>query len=196
MLYFASPFFEAALSGNWAETGRPTSMSSVITIPQPPSIPGGESQNSECSTEISFAPADELDGDDEHDFLDASEGEQSDTGASAGVSDEEKVQERKKSLDILQSAPQVTGPEPTDPEKAKLKVPEISKPKALAKVHRRPKTNGQDAVIVLKEEKVFSVASSPDDILQTVHQGQHVPRLPEVDLPTVSSCICGEVRDS
>ena len=31
MLYFASPFFQAALSGNWSETGRP---SSVITIPK------------------------------------------------------------------------------------------------------------------------------------------------------------------
>ncbi|EEB95784.1 hypothetical protein MPER_05193, partial [Moniliophthora perniciosa FA553] len=27
VLFFASPFFEAALSGNWAETGRPPSMS-------------------------------------------------------------------------------------------------------------------------------------------------------------------------
>lgn len=31
MLYFASSFFQAALSGNWSETGRP---SSVITIPK------------------------------------------------------------------------------------------------------------------------------------------------------------------
>ena len=31
VLYFASPFFQAALSGNWSETGRP---SSVITIPK------------------------------------------------------------------------------------------------------------------------------------------------------------------
>ncbi|THH33251.1 hypothetical protein EUX98_g893 [Antrodiella citrinella] len=165
VLYFASPFFEAALSGNWAETGRPTSMSSVITIPQPPSIPGGESRNSDCSTEISFAPVDELYGDDEHDIVYASEGEQSDTGASAGVSDEEKVQERKKSLDILQSAPQTIGSEPPDVEKGKLKIPEISKPKALAKVHRRPKTNGQDAVIVLKEEK----ASTFHDFLKWIY---------------------------
>jgi hypothetical protein len=41
ILYFASPFFEAILSGDWAETaGRPMSMSSVITISQPPAIPG------------------------------------------------------------------------------------------------------------------------------------------------------------
>ena len=31
VLFFASPFFEAALSGDWAETGRPQSVSSVIT---------------------------------------------------------------------------------------------------------------------------------------------------------------------
>ncbi|KAK2467764.1 hypothetical protein APHAL10511_000059 [Amanita phalloides] len=34
VLYFASPFFQAALSGNWSETGRPSSMSSSVTIPQ------------------------------------------------------------------------------------------------------------------------------------------------------------------
>ncbi|KAF8647041.1 hypothetical protein AX16_006878 [Volvariella volvacea WC 439] len=38
VLFFASPFFEAALSGNWSETsgGRPQSVSSIITISQPP----------------------------------------------------------------------------------------------------------------------------------------------------------------
>jgi len=36
ILFFASPFFEAALSGHWLETGRPASIaSSVITISQP-----------------------------------------------------------------------------------------------------------------------------------------------------------------
>ncbi|KAG8960162.1 hypothetical protein FRC03_006992 [Tulasnella sp. 419] len=40
ILVFASPFFEAALSGCWAETGRPSSLSSVITISQPPTVPG------------------------------------------------------------------------------------------------------------------------------------------------------------
>ncbi|KAG6375542.1 hypothetical protein JVT61DRAFT_3103 [Boletus reticuloceps] len=43
VLFFASPFFEAALSGSWLETGRPPSMSSVITISQPPSVPGSQS---------------------------------------------------------------------------------------------------------------------------------------------------------
>ncbi|KAF8342194.1 uncharacterized protein EI90DRAFT_2988693 [Cantharellus anzutake] len=40
VLFFASPFFEAALSGGWRETGRRASVaSSIITISQPPQIP-------------------------------------------------------------------------------------------------------------------------------------------------------------
>ncbi|KZO95562.1 hypothetical protein CALVIDRAFT_482720 [Calocera viscosa TUFC12733] len=43
VLIFASPFFAAALSGNWAETGRPASLSSsVITVTRsstPPPLP-------------------------------------------------------------------------------------------------------------------------------------------------------------
>ena len=48
ILVFASPFFEAALSGDWSETrvdeqsivsSRRRSVASVITIPQPPSNP-------------------------------------------------------------------------------------------------------------------------------------------------------------
>ncbi|KAF8200869.1 hypothetical protein BJ912DRAFT_1123308 [Pholiota molesta] len=34
ILFFASPFFEAVLSGNWSETGRPQSISSIVTISQ------------------------------------------------------------------------------------------------------------------------------------------------------------------
>ena len=40
VLSFASPFSQAGLNGNWTETGRPLSMSSVITISQPPIVPG------------------------------------------------------------------------------------------------------------------------------------------------------------
>ncbi|TFY79431.1 hypothetical protein EWM64_g4579 [Hericium alpestre] len=57
ILYFASPFFQAALSGDWAETGRPASMSSVITIAQPPVIPG-DKHYSEARTAMTFAPMD------------------------------------------------------------------------------------------------------------------------------------------
>ena len=57
VLWFASPFFQAALSGNWAETGRPLSMSSVITISQPPVVPG-DKIHPDAPTAMTFAPVD------------------------------------------------------------------------------------------------------------------------------------------
>ncbi|TDL26245.1 hypothetical protein BD410DRAFT_764711 [Rickenella mellea] len=68
ILVFASPFFEAALSGHWSETsraktanGRPQSMSSVITISQPPSVPGEKGSTPaarDSAPEMTFAPID------------------------------------------------------------------------------------------------------------------------------------------
>ncbi|KZS98220.1 hypothetical protein SISNIDRAFT_476784 [Sistotremastrum niveocremeum HHB9708] len=60
VLVFASPFFEAALSGSWSETGRlgrPHSVSSVITISQPPLKPNAGSI-ADIPTEMTFAPMD------------------------------------------------------------------------------------------------------------------------------------------
>ncbi|KAI9510929.1 hypothetical protein F5148DRAFT_1175325 [Russula earlei] len=57
VLWFASPFFQAALSGNWAETGRPLSMSSVITISQPPTVPG-DKIHTDVPTAMTFASMD------------------------------------------------------------------------------------------------------------------------------------------
>jgi len=57
VLWFSSPFFQAALSGNWAETGRPLSMSSVITISQPPVVPG-DKIHPDAPTAMTFAPVD------------------------------------------------------------------------------------------------------------------------------------------
>jgi hypothetical protein len=57
VLWFASPFFQAALSGNWAETGRPLSMSSVITISQPPIVPG-DKIHPDAPIAMTFAPMD------------------------------------------------------------------------------------------------------------------------------------------
>ena len=85
ILLFASPFFEAALSGkfvvvlsfvnraligspSWSETGRPLSMSSVITISQPPVVPG-DKPNLEPLEGITFAPAPDSD-EDADDFAD------------------------------------------------------------------------------------------------------------------------------
>ncbi|KDQ15188.1 hypothetical protein BOTBODRAFT_158437 [Botryobasidium botryosum FD-172 SS1] len=50
VLVFASPFFEALLSGNWAETGRPSSLSSGITISVAPSTTDPELPRSEPDT--------------------------------------------------------------------------------------------------------------------------------------------------
>ncbi|KAG9030488.1 hypothetical protein FRB95_003883 [Tulasnella sp. JGI-2019a] len=55
VLVFASPFFEAALSGSWAETGRPASIASVITISQPPSVPESNSNPMASSSFTSSA---------------------------------------------------------------------------------------------------------------------------------------------
>lgn len=78
MLYFASPFFQAALSGDWAETGRPASMSSVITISQPPVVLG-DKRRSDAPTEMIFAP---MDPDIDPEELDIDLGESSDAEAS------------------------------------------------------------------------------------------------------------------
>ena len=67
VLWFASPFFQAALSGNWAETGRPLSMSSVITISQPPTVPG-DKIHPDAPTAMTFAPVDPDLDPDELDF--------------------------------------------------------------------------------------------------------------------------------
>lgn len=145
------------MSGDWAETGRPTSMSSVITIPQPPTVPG-EQLLSDTSTEIVFAPVDpDLYGDDvDYDFDGDGEGDEEQMEASA-ADEEERERERKKSLEILQSAPLPTSNESSDSERLNPKAADGGKPKdkkAQAKVQRRPKSGGHDAVIVLKEEKV------------------------------------------
>lgn len=64
ILVFASPFFEAALSGDWSETrpesyvsGRRQSISSVITISQPPVVPG-DTCAKDNPTEMTFTPVD------------------------------------------------------------------------------------------------------------------------------------------
>lgn len=178
MLFFASPFFEAALSGSWAETGRPPSMSSVITISQPPSIPGDKGINEMPA--MTFAPV-EPDPEDfelafDSDTVSKSEGSGTTASESEGsdaelaqtkdiLCIEERAEARDNSLAQLQC-----GTAPTrkrEGKKLKLKryggtseEDELSPRKvyqpAQATVRRRPKANGPDAdaVIVLKEEKV------------------------------------------
>ncbi|KAL9711814.1 hypothetical protein Ac2012v2_004886 [Leucoagaricus gongylophorus] len=157
VLYFASPFFEAALSGHWSETGRPLSMSSVITISQPPVVPGDKP---DLEAEMTFAPMDlasnqvELDGLLDSDGVRLSENECSDAERSI-IS---KFQARDDSLAKLQGSGSVHKKlEDTTSGTRKLSA-------AHAKVRRRLK-DGPDAVIVLKEER----ASTFHDFLKFVY---------------------------
>lgn len=160
LLYFASPFFEAALSGHWSETGRPPSMSSVITISQPPIVPGDKP---DLEAEMTFAPVDpdgdpnELDVLFELDAARLSENE----GSDAELGSLSRSQARDDSLAKLQgsgSAHDKPTSEDSSPSTRKVST-------AHAKVKRRPK-DGPDAVIVLKEERVSWLLSfGPDGII-------------------------------
>ncbi|SJK97417.1 uncharacterized protein ARMOST_00669 [Armillaria ostoyae] len=150
VLYFASPFFEAALSGEWAETGRPPSMSSVITISQPPSIPGDRTK-SDVPTEMTFSPMDSDPDAEDLDVIadtDLSKSEDSTTSVTSSIELSRKEAKARARDDSL----------------AKLQGGSPNQPKRVATVKRRPK-NGPDAVIVLKEER----ASSFHDFLKFVY---------------------------
>ncbi|KAK7057276.1 hypothetical protein R3P38DRAFT_2840352 [Favolaschia claudopus] len=159
VLYFASPFFEAALSGNWAETGRPQSMSSIITISQPPSIPGDRS-NHETPAEVTYAPMEDPESSpdemesaskDDGDSSPASEGDSS--SSDNEPTKDAKAQAIDDSLAKLQSRPR------SSTETSRVKVAP-----AQATVKRHVK-NGPDAVIVLKEER----ANTFHDFLKFVY---------------------------
>ncbi|KIY74284.1 hypothetical protein CYLTODRAFT_439214 [Cylindrobasidium torrendii FP15055 ss-10] len=132
VLYFASPFFEAALSGDWAETGgsgsgRPASMSSIITISQ-----AGD------QTDATVTRGDDTD------ICDSSDIE--------GNKGKDKVREREDSLAKLEAGTHTPS----------LNIPSDTKPiQKVAMVKR----NGQDAVVVLKEER----ASAFHDFLKFVY---------------------------
>ncbi|KAF8210148.1 hypothetical protein K438DRAFT_1809078 [Mycena galopus ATCC 62051] len=156
VLYFASPFFEAALSGNWAETAETGRPQSIITISQPPSNPGDRS-NHEAPAEVTFAPMEDSENSSEDttskDGLDSatiSEGEGSDVDTEAAK--DAKAQAIDESLAKLQSGSR------SSTEATRVKAP------AQATVKRRVE-NGPDAVIVLKEER----ASTFHDFLKFVY---------------------------
>ncbi|KAG6917423.1 hypothetical protein DXG01_002508 [Tephrocybe rancida] len=174
VLFFASPFFEAALSGHWSETGpgRPPSMSSVITISQPPTVPGERGANTEASTEMSFTPIDpdldpsELDIIREHEAppSSSSEGEEEDSqSVSASEPDiatplpqaDEIARARDDSLLKLQ------GVDGRGEGSRQFKRGSVERPHS-----KRPRLrHGPDAVIVLKEER----ASTFHDFLKFVY---------------------------
>lgn len=122
-------------------------MSSVITISQPPSIPGGKSIP-EVPTEMTFAPMDP-DTEDLEAAVDVkSDGESSDFEA---TTEQAKAQARNGSLAKLQ------GTSSSHPDENHI----VKKlPPAQATVRRRVK-NGPDAVVVLKEEKVGLFLKNP-----------------------------------
>ncbi|TFK75277.1 hypothetical protein BDN72DRAFT_758120 [Pluteus cervinus] len=159
VLFFASPFFEAALSGNWIETGRPPSMSSVITISQPPSVPGHK-KASETITEMTFAPMDpDLDQDIEvPKSPDSSDREEAEPD---GEPDKARVEAINSALEKLQSGVGMA-PDPTDELDDVGSINTMSNRRATSK--RRTKRKA-DAVIVLKEEK----ASTFHDFLKFVY---------------------------
>ncbi|KAK7472610.1 hypothetical protein VKT23_000723 [Stygiomarasmius scandens] len=167
VLFFASPFFEAALSGNWAETGRPPSMSSVITISQPPSVPGDKKIH-EAPTEMTFAPM-EIDIDTEGlEIVADIEAPKSDSTQSSDTEGSEaespRTRARNNSLAKLQSNTSFTIASPQSPESSSSTKSSPLRKRATAAVKRRP-NNNPDAVIVLKEER----ASTFHDFLKFVY---------------------------
>ncbi|KAF8264599.1 hypothetical protein EI94DRAFT_1738102 [Lactarius quietus] len=183
VLWFASPFFQAALSGNWAETGRPLSMSSVITISQPPIVPG-DKIHPDAPTAMAFAPMDpDLDPDElDIDVSESSEPESPPTsadthGTESGTRSEggtrttipkRKTHEaaRQESLEKLSrnAAPQAgDAPRVADKEK-RNKIVKLSWKRANSSKNH-PATSNPDAVIVLREEK----ASTFHDFLRFVY---------------------------
>lgn len=211
VLFFASPFFEAALSGSWAETGRPPSMSSVITISQPPSNPGDMSKQEipamtftpmdpEPEEDLAFDP--DIGGKSESGGTTASESEGSDAELIGfddvkkdPLSSEEKAQARDKSLAQLQSG--TTLSRKRDGKKLKMRQyvgtiaedegfdPQMVYQPAQATVRRRQKANGPDAVIVLKEERVCDYVCVTFVSYLSLASGQHVSRFPQMRISTV-----------
>ena len=179
VLWFASPFFQAALSGNWAETGRPLSMSSVITISQPPVVPG-DKIHPDAPTAMTFAPVDpDLDPDElDIDLSESSEPEVIESSSTSTI-----VRSGKDNKQVPGSAVELDSGSEADPE-AQKKAHEAARMESLEKLQKGAggntgKNQGEgivklswkrgnaqmssgrlatpsnpDAVIVLKEEKV------------------------------------------
>ncbi|KAF8161044.1 hypothetical protein B0H34DRAFT_699177 [Crassisporium funariophilum] len=158
ILFFASPFFEAALSGNWSETGRPPSMSSVVTISQ--SAPNPTERNShDTSTQMSYASiALEADSEDLEILVEfdpsRTETEKGDHLSTDSL--KARCSEIDDSLAKLQGSQSLRGSEP------QVSTKKVTAAQAI--VRRHPK-NGPDAVIVLKEEK----ASTFHDFLKFIY---------------------------
>ncbi|EJD02810.1 uncharacterized protein FOMMEDRAFT_122870 [Fomitiporia mediterranea MF3/22] len=166
ILVFASPFFEAALSGDWSETRvdegasitsgaarRQSIASSVITIPQPPSNPRDASKD--VPTGISHVASDPDTSPEDADIDDLKnelEALNTRTGTSGETSDVEKDKVRDESLNQLEGK---AGPLPSS----------ANANANIARVKRKKSATGAEAKIVLKEEK----ASVFHDFLKFVY---------------------------
>ncbi|KAI6157918.1 hypothetical protein BKA82DRAFT_131634 [Pisolithus tinctorius] len=159
ILYFASPFFQAALSGSWLETGRPPSLSSMITISH-------HTDRSCCPTPISLSNhnREEAVSDTTSDSSSPVEVECPPTSGSeaSGASESEleeagdyKSRERRVRLAKPRNSGQVSGYDLKGKGKATDTCHPLSARSQSARkaVKNRRKTSEQDAVIVLQEEK-------------------------------------------
>ncbi|KAF9531584.1 hypothetical protein CPB83DRAFT_848417 [Crepidotus variabilis] len=155
ILFFASPFFEAALSGNWSETGRPTSMSSVVTISQ-----------SRSQTTLDISEVEDritVDSDTEQDALELHVEFDSTKTEEGSVNDPGRAfKERSSSLAKLQGERSREEPETVRVHRRAKSTSNIGATEAI--IRRNPK-NGPDAVVVLKEEK----ASTFHDFLKFIY---------------------------
>lgn len=164
VLYFASPFFEAALSGDWAETARRQSISSVITISRLPSVPEGQ-RIGEATSEMTFAPLDPDVDPDELDIDDIDPPRSDEDGSDEQV----RVNAIAASLEKLEGSPQASNSETLDSSTAVSSedgpplapASQHSAPPPITRYHdklkKRLRDESPEAVIVLKEERVCCV---------------------------------------
>ncbi|KIM31137.1 hypothetical protein M408DRAFT_319925 [Serendipita vermifera MAFF 305830] len=157
ILVFASPFFDAALSGSWSETNaRPVSMSSIITIQQTPTSEIDLTRNLETTTQTgnhssssSREGGDELEGP-----ATASEGEEEEVRTPSANDifslreEEERNAARSSSLAMLQGNRSTAASTGLGPSSA-----------GKASASRSPKKKGRrrsrvpEGFIILKEER-------------------------------------------
>ncbi|KIM40046.1 hypothetical protein M413DRAFT_446194, partial [Hebeloma cylindrosporum] len=155
ILFFASPFFEAALSGNWSETGRPLSMSSVVTVSHNPTNHVTQISPDAC------LPSGNPDTDPEDlEVLVEFDSSRLESESRDQISHLSKSKERGDTLAKLQA----TGQSPVGSSESRASVSSKRSTAAQAVIQRHPKY-GPDAVIVLKEEK----ASTFHDFLKFIY---------------------------
>ena len=137
-MFFASPFFEAALSGNWSETARPPS---VVTVSHSASDPFEGNVHQEDSKDPSSLESEDLELTLEFDLLQG--GNERCDHDSANPSETRRRQDSSVSMSAM----------PIELMGSQTKTSTKKVPAAQAIVRRHPK-HGPDALIVLKEEKV------------------------------------------